>query len=54
MTALAEAGYHAVAPDQRGYGKTDCPESIESYDILQLVGDIVEHGAMPLGRKRLP
>jgi len=41
LTALAEAGYHAVAPDQRGYGNTDCPESIESYDILQLVGDIV-------------
>jgi pimeloyl-ACP methyl ester carboxylesterase len=41
LTALAEAGYHAVAPDQRGYGKTDCPESIEAYDILQLVSDIV-------------
>jgi len=41
LNALAEAGYHAVAPDQRGYGKTDCPESIESYDIFQLVGDIV-------------
>ena len=41
ITALAEAGYHAVAPDQRGYGKTDCPESIESYTIFDLVGDIV-------------
>jgi pimeloyl-ACP methyl ester carboxylesterase len=41
LTALAEAGYHAVAPDQRGYGKTECPESIESYKIFDLVGDMV-------------
>ena len=41
LPALAEAGFHAVAPDQRGYGKTDCPESIEAYNIFQLVGDIV-------------
>jgi pimeloyl-ACP methyl ester carboxylesterase len=41
LAALAEAGYHAVAPDQRGYGKTECPESIESYKIFDLVGDIV-------------
>ncbi len=41
LPALAGAGYHAVAPDQRGYGKTDCPEAIEAYNILQLVGDIV-------------
>ena len=41
MPALAEAGFHVVAPDQRGYGKTDCPEPIEAYNILQLVGDIV-------------
>ena len=25
LQALAEAGFHAVAPDQRGYGKTDRP-----------------------------
>jgi len=41
LSALAEAGYHAVAPDQRGYGKTECPESIESYKIFDLVGDMV-------------
>ncbi|MEW6186650.1 MAG: alpha/beta hydrolase [Thermodesulfobacteriota bacterium] len=41
LPALAEAGFHAVAPDQRGYGKTDCPEPIEAYDIFQLVGDMV-------------
>jgi pimeloyl-ACP methyl ester carboxylesterase len=41
LTALADAGFHAVAPDQRGYGQTDRPEAIESYSILHLVGDIV-------------
>ncbi len=41
LPALAEAGYHAVAPDMRGYGETDRPESIEAYSIMHLVGDIV-------------
>jgi pimeloyl-ACP methyl ester carboxylesterase len=41
IKALAEAGFHAVAPDQRGYGETERPEAIEDYDILKLTGDIV-------------
>ncbi len=41
LEALAETGYHAVAPDQRGYGKSDCPDGIEAYHILNLVGDMV-------------
>jgi pimeloyl-ACP methyl ester carboxylesterase len=41
LTALAAAGYHAVAPDQRGYGQSDRPVAIEDYSMLQLVGDIV-------------
>ena len=41
LTALAEAGFHAVAPDQRGYGQSDKPEDIDQYTILHLVGDIV-------------
>ncbi len=41
LPALADAGYHAVAPDQRGYGQTDAPEPIEQYSQLHLVGDIV-------------
>jgi len=41
LSALAEAGYHAVAPDQRGYGRTDKPISLDAYDIFQLTGDIV-------------
>jgi pimeloyl-ACP methyl ester carboxylesterase len=41
LTALAEAGFHAVAPDQRGYCRTGGPEAVEEYSILHLVGDTV-------------
>jgi pimeloyl-ACP methyl ester carboxylesterase len=41
LKALAEVGYRAVAPDQRGYGQTDRPEAVEDYNILQLSGDII-------------
>jgi len=41
LVALAEAGYHAVAPDMRGYGRTEAPAPVEAYTILHLVGDMV-------------
>jgi len=41
LRALANAGYHAVAPDMRGYGQTDAPEAVDQYTLLHLVGDIV-------------
>ena len=41
LPALGGAGFHAVAPDMRGYGQTDCPKPVEAYDIFQLTGDIV-------------
>jgi pimeloyl-ACP methyl ester carboxylesterase len=41
LLALAAAGFRVVAPDQRGFGQTDQPEAIETYNILNLVGDIV-------------
>lgn len=41
LPALAEAGFHAVAPDMRGYGRTDQPNEIDQYTLLHLVGDIV-------------
>jgi pimeloyl-ACP methyl ester carboxylesterase len=41
LKALSEAGYHAVAPDMRGYGQTDRPEAIDQYTLLHLVGDMV-------------
>ncbi len=42
VRALAEAGYHAVAPDMRGYGGTDKPDQRDAYSILHLVGDMVD------------
>jgi pimeloyl-ACP methyl ester carboxylesterase len=41
IPVLAEAGYHVLAPDQRGYGGSSRPEAIEAYDIHQLTGDLV-------------
>ena len=41
LPALAAAGYHAVAPDMRGYGQTDAPVSVKDYSQLKIVGDIV-------------
>ncbi|MND04899.1 Non-heme chloroperoxidase [compost metagenome] len=39
--ALADAGYRVVVPDQRGFGQTDRPDSIEAYDLNQAAGDMV-------------
>src|SRR4051795_10803563 len=41
LSALAAAGFHAVAPDMRGYGQTDRPEAIDQYTLFHLAGDIV-------------
>ena len=40
LPALAKAGFRAIAPDQRGYGRTDRPERVEDYDIHHLTGDL--------------
>lgn len=41
LPALAAAGFRAVAPDQRGYGRTDHPAAVTDFDILSLTADIV-------------
>ena len=41
IPVLAEAGYHVLAPDQRGYGGSSAPEAVEAYDIHRLTGDLV-------------
>jgi len=41
LPALARAGFRVVAPDLRGYGRSDWPEEVEKYTILHDIGDIV-------------
>ena len=41
IPVLAEAGYHVLAPDQRGYGGSVEPDAVEDYDIVALTGDLV-------------
>jgi pimeloyl-ACP methyl ester carboxylesterase len=43
LTALAQAGFHAVAPDQRGYCQTGAPpgSGTADYTILHLTGDVI-------------
>jgi pimeloyl-ACP methyl ester carboxylesterase len=41
IPVLAAAGYHVLAPDQRGYGGSSRPAAIEAYDIHALTGDLV-------------
>src|SRR4051794_30896838 len=36
LEAVAAAGFHAIAPDMRGYGQTDKPEAIDQYSLLHL------------------
>ncbi len=40
IPAVAEAGYRAVAPDMRGYGRTTAPKEVAAYDIHNLTGDL--------------
>jgi pimeloyl-ACP methyl ester carboxylesterase len=41
IPAIAAAGYHVVAPDMRGFGRTTAPADIGAYTILDHVGDMV-------------
>ena len=49
--ALAQAGYHVVAPDMRGFGRSGAPAEIDAYSIFDTVGDMVALVAA-LGEKR--
>lgn len=37
---LAAAGYRVVAPDQRGYARSEQPAAVDAYTLLHLVGDV--------------
>jgi pimeloyl-ACP methyl ester carboxylesterase len=38
---LVAAGYRVVAPDQRGYARSEQPPDVASYTLLHLVGDVI-------------
>ena len=40
LPAVAAAGFRAIAPDQRGYGGSTCPERIEDYSLTHLTADM--------------
>jgi pimeloyl-ACP methyl ester carboxylesterase len=40
IPAIADAGYHVLAPDQRGYGGSSRPDAIEAYNIHELTADL--------------
>jgi len=42
--ALADAGFRAIAPDQRGYGRTTAPADISAYRASELIADV--HGLL--------
>jgi len=41
LPAIAAAGFHAVAPDMRGYGQTSAPKDVGEYTLFHITGDIV-------------
>lgn len=41
VKALADAGYHVLAPDQRGYGGSDRPAAVDAYTVAALTDDVV-------------
>ena len=40
IAPLVEAGYHVIAPNQRGYGRSSRPAPVTDYDIHHLCGDL--------------
>lgn len=41
IPALAGAGYHVLALDGRGFGRSDRPDDVDAYDIDHLTGDLL-------------
>jgi pimeloyl-ACP methyl ester carboxylesterase len=40
IAPLVAAGYHVIAPNQRGYGRSSRPAPVTDYDIEHLCGDL--------------
>lgn len=41
LPTLAAAGYHAIAPDQRGYGSSSAPREVGAYRVDHLADDLL-------------
>ena len=41
ITPFADAGYHVIAPDMRGYNSSEAPEGVRAYLLDTLVADVV-------------
>jgi pimeloyl-ACP methyl ester carboxylesterase len=41
ITPLAEAGYHVVVPDMRGYNTSDAPQGVAAYGLDTLAADVI-------------
>jgi pimeloyl-ACP methyl ester carboxylesterase len=41
IPVLAEAGYRVIAPDLRGFGRSDAPEDVADYDMAVMIGDML-------------
>lgn len=41
LPVLADAGFHVLAPDQRGYARSSAPRKVDTYGIDHLVGDLL-------------
>jgi epoxide hydrolase 4 len=54
ISVLAEAGFHVIVPDLRGYGQSSAPPGWENYTVDKLVSDVVElAAALQVGRFNL-
>lgn len=42
LPAVADAGFRAIAPDQRGYGDSSAPAEVTAYGLGQLCGDLAD------------
>ena len=41
VPALVAAGYRVIAPDLRGFGESDKPESVDDYHVLNIAADVL-------------
>lgn len=41
LPAVAAAGFHAIAPDLRGYGRTTAPAELAAYTNVAVIGDLL-------------